>query len=155
VLRTECDPVTAFDVHLKRMIDDMFATMYENDGAGLAANQIGISRQVFVYDCDDADGRRCIGHVVNPVLASTGGETLVEDEGCLSLPGLRFATPRAALAVVEGVDLHGDPLTVHGSGYFARCLQHETGHLRGEVYVDTLRGDARREAMRTIRRALA
>lgn len=154
VLRTECDRVTAFDPDLRRLIEDMFATMYANDGAGLAANQIGVSRQVFVYDCDDAEGNRRVGHVVNPVLVRTGGDQLTEDEGCLSVPGLRFPTPRAALAVVEGVDATGDPLSIEGTGYFARCLQHETGHLRGEVYVDTLTGEARRAAMRTIRREL-
>jgi peptide deformylase len=79
------------------------------------------------------------------------GELLVESEGCLSLPGMRFDTPRHAHAVVEGVDAKGRPVRVEGTGYFARCLQHECGHLDGKVYIDVLSGDERREAMRAIR----
>jgi peptide deformylase len=153
VLRTECDPVRSFDADLRRLIDDMFASMYANDGAGLAANQIGVSLQVFVYDCDDDAGRNHVGHVVNPVLVSADGETVEDDEGCLSVPGLRFDTPRHSRAVVEGVDVKGKPVRVEGTGYFARCLQHECAHLRGEVYIDVLSGEARREAMRAIRSA--
>ncbi|GLZ07370.1 peptide deformylase 2 [Actinomadura sp. NBRC 104412] len=151
VLRTECDPVRAFDASLERLIDDMFASMYDANGAGLAANQIGVPLRVFVYDCKDDEGRRHVGHVVNPTLVAADGDTLEEPEGCLSLPGLNFPTPRYAHAVVEGVDVKGRPVRVEGTGYFARCLQHETGHLRGQVYIDVLSGEARREAMRAIR----
>jgi peptide deformylase len=153
VLRTECTPVTSFDAGLERLIDDMFASMYANDGAGLAANQIGVSMRAFVYDCGDDKGRRHVGHVVNPVLVAADGETVEEDEGCLSLPGLRFPTPRSAHAVVEGVDMAGKRLRVEGTGYFARCLLHETGHLEGRLYVDTLSGAARKEALRAVRSA--
>lgn len=153
VLRTPCDPVTSFDAGLARLIDDMFASMYAADGAGLAANQIGVGLRVFVYDCDDDQGRNHVGHVVNPVLVDAGGEVVAADEGCLSVPGLRFATPRHARAVVEGVDMTGAPLRVEGTGYFARCLLHEAGHLDGRLYVDTLKGDARKEALRAIRAA--
>ncbi|MBO2454272.1 peptide deformylase [Actinomadura barringtoniae] len=153
VLRTECDPVRTFDEALERLIDDMFVTMYEAEGAGLAANQIGVSQQIFVYDCNDDEGRRHVGHVVNPVLVAADGEMLIEAEGCLSLPGKRYDTPRHAHAVVEGVDLKGKPIRVEGTGYFARCLQHECGHLAGKVYIDVLSGEQRREAMRAIRAA--
>ncbi|MFL6052543.1 MAG: peptide deformylase [Actinoallomurus sp.] len=153
VLRTECDPVRSFDADLRRLIDDMFASMYANDGAGLAANQIGVSLQVFVYDCDDDAGRNHVGHVVNPVLVSADGETVEDDEGCLSLPGLRFPTPRYDHAIVEGVDMTGAPLRIEGTGYFARCLQHEMGHLKGRLYVDTLKGDVRKAALRAVRAA--
>ncbi|SNT26163.1 peptide deformylase [Actinomadura meyerae] len=151
VLRTECDPVRTFDASLERLVDDMFVTMYEEDGAGLAANQIGVGLRLFVYDCEDDRGRRNIGHVANPVLVAADGEQLIESEGCLSVPGMRFETPRYAHAVVEGVDMKGKPVRVEGTGYFARCLQHECGHLDGGVYIDVLSGDARREAMRAIR----
>jgi peptide deformylase len=153
VLRTQGDPVTTFDADLKRLLDDMFASMYAADGAGLAANQIGVSLQAFVYDCADDDGRRHVGHVLNPTLVTADGEIVDDDEGCLSLPGLRFATPRYAHAVVEGVDLSGKPLRVEGTGYFARCLQHECGHLKGQLYVDTLKGATRKEALRAVRSA--
>jgi peptide deformylase len=153
VLRTECAPVTSFDADLKRLIDDMFASMYAAQGAGLAANQIGISRQVFVYDCEDDAGVRHVGHAVNPVLVTADGDTLDADEGCLSLPDLRFATPRFSHAVVKAVDLKGKPVRIEGTGYFARCLQHEAGHLEGRLYVDTLTGAARKEALRAVRSA--
>ena len=151
VLRTECDPVRTFDASLARLVDDMFATMYAENGAGLAANQVGVGLRVFVYDCDDDRGRRHVGHVVNPVLTAADGDTLVESEGCLSVPDMRFDTPRFAHAAVEGVDVRGKPIRVEGTGYFARCLQHECGHLDGGVYIDVLSGDARRAAMRAIR----
>jgi peptide deformylase len=153
VLRTACAEVTTFDADLRRLIDDMFASMYAAQGAGLAANQIGVSLRAFVYDCADDRGRRHVGHVVNPVLLSADGGILADDEGCLSLPGLYFATPRYAHAVVEGVDMAGKPLRIEGGGYFARCLQHETGHLEGRLYVDTLTGEARKEALRAVRSA--
>ncbi|MFB4317529.1 peptide deformylase [Actinomadura sp. 21ATH] len=153
VLRTACDPVRAFDASLERLVDDMFASMYEAHGAGLAANQIGVPLRLFVYDCDDDRGRRHVGHVANPVLVAADGEILDEPEGCLSVPGLNFSTPRHAHAVVEGVDVKGKPVRIEGTGYFARCLQHECGHLDGGVYIDVLSGDARRDAMRAIRAA--
>ncbi|WP_067459651.1 peptide deformylase [Actinomadura macra] len=151
VLRTGCDPVRTFDASLERLIDDMFITMYDEDGAGVAANQVGVPLRAFVYDCKDDHGRRHVGHVVNPVLVTADGASLVEPEGCLSLPGLRFDTARYAHAVVEGVDVKGKPVRVEGTGYFARCLQHECGHLDGKVYIDVLSGETRREAMRAIR----
>jgi peptide deformylase len=153
VLRTEGDPVTTFDADLKRLVEDMFASMYAAEGAGLAANQIGVSLQAFVYDCADDAGRRHVGHVLNPTLVAADGELVDDDEGCLSLPGLRFATPRHAHAVVEGVDMTGKPLRIEGTGYFARCLQHESGHLKGQLYVDTLKGATRKEALRAVRSA--
>lgn len=153
VLRTECDQVRTFDAELGRLIDDMFASMYAANGAGLAANQIGVSLQVFVYDCDDDAGRRHIGHVVNPRLVVADGETLVADEGCLSLPGGAFPTPRSAHAVVEGLTVTGKEQRIEGTGYFARCLQHEADHLRGGVYIDVLSGESRRAAMRALRAA--
>jgi peptide deformylase len=153
VLRTECDPVRSFDAGLERLIDDMFASMYAAEGVGLAANQIGVSLRAFVYDCPDDQGRDHVGHVINPVLVAADGETVTDEEGCLSVPGLHFPTARFGHAVVEGVDVDGQPIRVEGTGYFARCLQHETYHLDGRVYIDFLSGDTRREALRTIRSA--
>lgn len=153
VLRTQCDPVRSFDADLSRLVDDMFASMYAAEGVGLAANQIGVSLRLFVYDCEDDDGRRHVGHAVNPVLVAADGPEVVAEEGCLSIPGLHFPTPRYGHAIVEAVDLNGEPIRVEGTGYFARCLQHETYHLDGKVYLDVLSGDTRREALRTIRSA--
>src|SRR5438105_6063243 len=83
VLRTECDPVRTFDGRLARLVDDMFASMYAARGQGLAANQIGVAQQVFTYDSHDDRGRRFVGHVVNPVLMATDGDTVTAEEGCL------------------------------------------------------------------------
>src|ERR1700733_3778167 len=86
-LAAVCREVTAFDEALGQLIDDMFASMYVADGVGLAAPQIGVDLAVFVYDCLDAAGSRHTGHLVNPVVTSTGGEPDLNDEGCLSVPG--------------------------------------------------------------------
>jgi peptide deformylase len=150
VLRTPTDEVVDFDEPLARLIDDMFASMYAAEGVGLAANQIGVGLSVFVYDCPDAAGRRHVGHVVNPVLVSTGGEPDEAGEGCLSVPGLYYDTARPSYAAVEGVDLHGEPVQVAGDGQLARCLLHETDHLHGLLYLDRLRGRTKRRAMREV-----
>ncbi|GGK04649.1 peptide deformylase 3 [Pilimelia anulata] len=150
VLHRRCADVTRFDADLAALIDDMFASMYAVHGVGLAANQIGVDLRVFVHDCPDADGVRQVGHVVNPVLAAPppGVEVDSGAEGCLSVPGPRAELPRAAVATVTGFDLHGAPITVTGSGYFARCLQHETDHLDGTLYVDRLPADRRAALLR-------
>jgi peptide deformylase len=147
VLRTPAEPVTRFDDDLRALVTDLMDTMLGEPGrAGVAAPQIGVSLRVFVYD---ADGRR--GHLVNPVLVDASGSQ-DDDEGCLSLPGMAFPTPRADTVTARGVDLHGDPLTIAGTGFLARALQHETDHLDGVLYVDTLRGEVRKQALRELRR---
>lgn len=146
VLRTACTPVTRFDTTLQHLVDDLMDTLLGAPGrAGVAAPQIGVDAQVFVYD---ADGHR--GHLINPTI-ELSDELQDDDEGCLSIPGLYFPTRRAMHATVHGVDRHGDPLTISGSGFLARALQHETDHLAGRLYVDTLHGDIRRRALREIR----
>lgn len=153
VLGRPCREVTDFGPELDRLIEDMFATMYAARGVGLAANQIGVGLRVFVFDCPDDDDVRHLGHVVNPRLVRADGETVRGPEGCLSLPGLEAGTPRHDHAVVEGVDRSGAPLRLDGSGFFARCLQHECDHLEGGVYTDRLTGLRRRRALRAARRA--
>jgi peptide deformylase len=146
VLRTPAEPVTTFDAELRALVADLMDTLLGAPGrAGVAAPQIGVGARVFVFD---ADGVR--GHLVNPTVEVAGGLQDGE-EGCLSLPDLYFPTPRAQHAVARGVDQHGAPLTVTGSGFLARALQHEADHLDGRLYVDTLRGDTRRQALREIR----
>ncbi|MCC3763086.1 peptide deformylase [Glycomyces sp. TRM65418] len=149
VLHRPCTPVEAFDAALAELVEDMFASMYAADGVGLAANQIGVDARVFVLDCEDADGERTVAAVVNPVLIlpPPPRELMVGDEGCLSVPGAFEDTPRAATAAVEGFDVHGDPITVAGTGTLARCLQHEYDHLDGTVYVDRLPKKARNRAL--------
>jgi len=140
VLHRPCAPVDSFDGALEALVDDMFASMYAAEGVGLAANQIGVGLRVFVFDCPDASGENQAGHVVNPVLTTSGAlaPPVTEAEGCLSVPGQRGEVSRAAVATVSGADVHGRPVSVTGTGLLARCLQHEVDHLRGIVYVDLL-----------------
>ncbi|MEC4017601.1 peptide deformylase [Streptomyces sp. H27-D2] len=153
VLHASCREVTEFDASLVKLIEDMYATMYAAQGVGLAANQIGLPLRVFVYDCPDDDDRRHLGHIVNPKLVEADGVSVRGPEGCLSLPGIEAATPRFDHAVVEGVDADGAPVRVEGTGFFARCLQHECDHLHGGLFTDRLGGLRRRRAMRAAGRA--
>ncbi|MFD7163619.1 peptide deformylase [Streptomyces violascens] len=152
ILRRPCQQVTEFGTpELSALIDDMFLTMHVADGAGLAANQVGVDLQLFVYDCPDDNGIRHVGHLINPVLdePDPGSRRLVEDsEGCLSVPGAVMAVPRTDRAVVRGLDKEGTPLVIEGTGYFARCLQHETDHLFGHTYLDRLSKRDRKDALR-------
>ncbi|MEV6833423.1 peptide deformylase [Streptomyces sp. NPDC051133] len=152
-LREQCREVTDFGPGLAALVEDLFATMYAAQGVGLAANQIGVGLRVFVYDCPDDDDVRHLGHVVNPRLVQTDGVVIRGPEGCLSLPGLEAGTERYDHAVVEGRTVTGEPVTVHGTGFFARCLQHEWDHLEGRVYADHLGGWRKRRLTRQISRA--
>lgn len=152
-LHSPCGPVTDFGPPLARLVEDLFATMYHAGGVGLAANQIGVPLQVFVYDCPDDEDVRHLGHVVNPRLVVTDGVTVRGAEGCLSLPGLEAGTERADRAVVEGVTMDGAPVRIDGTGFFGRCLQHECDHLAGMVYPDRLSGLRRAKVLRAARRA--
>lgn len=138
------------------LIADMFQTMDAANGVGLAANQIGAPLRVFVYDCAEDRGKptRRRGVVVNPMLETSEiPETMpdpeFDDEGCLSVPGESFPCGRAEWARVTGLDAAGNPVTCEGTGLFARMLQHETGHLDGLLYVDTLIGRHARAAKRS------
>jgi peptide deformylase len=145
ILRTPSDPVGRFDAALAQLITDLIDTVQVPGRAGLAANQIGSGLAAFAYN---VDGR--LGYVINPVLAETSGEQSGE-EGCLSIPGVTATRVRAAHAIVTGVDLEQRPVSVAGEGELARALQHETDHLRGELYIDALTGPERRAVMRAIR----
>jgi peptide deformylase len=149
VLHRACKPVEVFDDALAALVEDMFASMYAANGVGLAANQIGVDARVFVLDCEDADGVRTVAAVVNPVLhlPPAPRELMVDDEGCLSVPGAFEDTPRSTTAVVEGFDAEGKPVRIEGTGTLARCLQHEYDHLEGTVYVDRLPKKARNRAL--------
>jgi peptide deformylase len=152
-LHRPCEEVTDFGSEVADLVEDLFATMYAAQGVGLAANQVGVPLRVFVYDCPDDDDVRHLGHVVNPRLVAADGLVIRGPEGCLSLPGLEAGTERYDHAVVEGCTVTGEPVTVHGTGFFARCLQHECDHLAGRTYADRLTGWRKRRLARQIRRA--
>lgn len=148
VLHAACEKVAEFGPSLAQLVEDLFATMYAARGVGLAANQVGVALRVFVYDCPDDEDVRHLGHLVNPRLVEADGVIVRGAEGCLSLPGVEAGTPRFDRAVVEGFSATGEPVTVTGTGFFARCLQHECDHLEGTVYTDRLTGWRRRKALR-------
>jgi peptide deformylase len=146
ILRTACDPVTVFDDSIAALCADLLETVTAREGrAGLAANQIGVGVRAFSWF---VEGRS--GVVVNPRLVALDGEQ-EGGEGCLSLPGLWFPLRRSEFAAVEGVDAAGSPITVEGTGLMARCFQHECGHLDGQLFIDLLEGDTKREALQAAR----
>lgn len=166
VLHNPTEPVTESPAELAELIADMHETMDAANGVGLAANQIGVNKRLFVYHCPDTEGpdgepkpdggmRR--GTVINPVLEtselprSMPADDGSENEACLSVPGESFPTGRADWAKVTGVDENGDPVEIEGYGFFARCLQHEVGHLDGFLYTDTLIGRNKRAARKAIK----
>lgn len=146
VLTTPAAPVTTFDSHTAALVRDLLDTVEGPGRAGVAAPQIGVGLRAFSYDVEGETG-----YLLNPRVVELSEEVQEEDEGCLSVPGLWFPTRRAERAVVQGVDLRNEPTVVEGSGLMARCLQHETDHLNGTVYIDRLDREIRRRALREIR----
>ncbi|MCV7160778.1 peptide deformylase [Mycolicibacterium brisbanense] len=164
VLHTPTEPVPvgpdgSLPADLAELIQTMYDTMDAANGVGLAANQIGVSKRLFVYDCADTRTRtnRRRGVIINPVLETSEiPETMPDpdndDEGCLSVPGEQFPTGRAEWARVTGLDAEGNSITLEGTDLFARMLQHETGHLDGFLYIDKLVGRHARAAKRAVKR---
>jgi peptide deformylase len=146
VLREKARPVERFDGSLRRLVDDMFETMYAAPGVGLAAPQVGVSLRFFVYD--DGEGNK--GFVANPELSDLEDEE-TRDEGCLSIPGPFYPTVRSLRATVHGLDVEGRPLELRGEGLLARIFRHETDHTEGVLYIDRLPPEDRREVMRMLR----
>jgi peptide deformylase len=147
VLREPAKPVTEFGPSLHRLFDDMIETMIAAPGVGLAAPQVGISSRLFVFD----DGESGPTFMANPELSDPVGEQL-EDEGCLSIPGPYYPTPRFARVRCRGQDLDGKSYEMVGEGLLARIFQHETDHLDGMLYIDRLDDDGRRDVMAQLRR---
>src|SRR4051812_20222005 len=121
--------------------------MQDAPGVGLAAPQLGVSLRVFTYWVDDV-----LGHLVNPELTLSDG-TQDGEEGCLSLPGLSFPCIRAKDVLAKGFNMYGEPVLLQGSDLLARCVQHETDHLDGILFIDRLDREQRKLAMRAVREA--
>lgn len=132
VLRERAKDVTKFNANLHKLLDDMADTMYEADGVGLAAPQIGISKRVIVVDVGDEHG---LIELVNPEIVSMEGEQL-GPEGCLSIPGLQGDVRRANRVVIEGQDRNGKPIQYEGTELLSRAFQHEVDHLNGVLFID-------------------
>lgn len=148
VLRTRAEEVVDFDKELRTLVRDLWDTMHEQGGAGLAAPQLGVGLRVFTYHCDGFEG-----HLVNPSFDVLGEEIQDGPEGCLSIPGMRWDCRRYRNLVARGWNLHGDPVEIEGTDLLARCVQHETDHLDGVLFVDRLDEATRKAALREIRQA--
>ncbi|NTV39081.1 MAG: peptide deformylase [Demequinaceae bacterium] len=146
VLRTPCGAITHMDAGVRSLVDDLLETVDADGRAGLSANQIGVGRRAF---CWNIHGE--IGYVLNPRVVALSEDLQDGGEGCLSVPGLWFPTPRAWYARVVGEDLDRKEVVVEGTELMARCLQHETDHLDGLFYLDRLPRAVRVEAMRALR----
>ena len=147
VLRTPAIEVVDFDKELRQLVKDLTDTMVNAPGAGLAAPQIGVGLRVFTYHVDDE-----LGHLINPSL-DLSSEMQEGEEGCLSFPGIFFDTPRALRLVAKGFNQHGEPVVKEGPELLARCIQHETDHLDGILFIDRMDKAQRKLAMKAIRDA--
>jgi len=145
VLKAVAEPITNIDERLVRLTDEMFKVMYEAPGIGLAAPQIGVQRQVFVYDIDEE--RKVI---LNPQIVESSGEW-VYDEGCLSIPGLYVEMVRPKRVLVRGINLDGNQVEFEADELLARLFQHEIDHLNGVLMFDRMTPDQRKEAVKVYR----
>lgn len=143
---SEDSSVRAAHATLASLVAGMFETMDKYRGVGLAANQVGVTRRVFVFDCE---GDR--GHVINPEWEAVGEETVTDSEGCLSIPEVRGDVTRSARVRLRGHTLEGETVDREVSGLLARCVQHETDHLNGVLFLKHLAPEQRKAAMRELR----
>ena len=151
VLHQKAKTVTVFDQDLEDLVRDMFETMSQAPGVGLAAPQVGVPLRLFVYNYPDDDDNPRKGVVINPsitisAISQDPADEELDSEGCLSVPGERFALVRAEHATIEGVDLEQNPVRIVAEGWFARIFQHEFDHLEGLIYVDKLPEPSKSEA---------
>jgi peptide deformylase len=147
VLRTPADVVTDFDKQLRNLVADLTDSMLSAPGVGLAAPQLGVGLRVFTFHVDDEQS----GHLINPTLHFPTEEEQDGPEGCLSIPGVSVDCRRRRHVVAHGQNMYGDPVLIEGTDLLARCVQHESDHLDGVLFLDRLDTEAKREAMRTIR----
>jgi peptide deformylase len=145
VLRQTAREITDVDESLIRLVDDMFETMYEAPGIGLAAPQVGVQKRLFVWDI--GAGPEVI---INPEIVESDGEWLFE-EGCLSVPGLSWEIVRPKTIHIVGRDLDGNELSFEADELESRLLQHEMDHLEGTLLIERLDEDTRKQALKTIR----
>lgn len=130
VLREKAKEVKNFNANLHKLLNDMAETMYEADGVGLAAPQVGILKRVIVMDCGTG-----LIEMINPEIVAKEGEEL-GPEGCLSIPGLMGDVLRASKVKAKGYDRDGNPIEVEGEALLGRCIQHELDHLNGVLFID-------------------
>jgi peptide deformylase len=153
VLAQTAEPVTQFDENLKRLVNDMFETMYAAPGVGLAAPQVGISKRLFVMDCSTKEGVQERVALINPEILSTEGRQL-GDEGCLSFPGIYFQVERAQRVVARAQNVKGEWFDIDTMDLPARCILHENDHLNGIVFINHLSALKRDLVKRKIRKRI-
>jgi peptide deformylase len=146
-LRLVAHEVTDFDDDLRRLVERMIALMHDAQGVGLAATQVGVLRRLFVFEPGD-EGPRAI---VNPIVVERGPETSSDEEGCLSLQGVRVPVERATTMTLEGKDENGEDVRVELDAHGARIAQHEIDHLDGVLIIDRTDDEHRKEALATLR----
>ena len=137
ILKEKAAPVMEFDSELQMLIDDMIETMYAAPGVGLAANQVGVSKQVIVIDVSSKEEQSPLIVLINPKIVHVEGEIAIE-EGCLSIPGYITLIKRAEKVKVTGLDRQGKTVEIEGTGFLSRALQHEIDHLNGILLVDRI-----------------
>ncbi len=135
-LRTVASPVTEVNAEIRQLIDDMFATMYDAPGIGLAATQVNVHKQIVVMDISEDQSDPLV--FINPEVTVLEEATLPYDEGCLSVPGFYETVERPANISVKALDRDGQPFTLEPDGLLAICIQHELDHLKGKLFVDYL-----------------
>lgn len=136
VLRQRAEEISEIDDDLRKLIRDMFETMYDAEGIGLAGPQVGVGRRVIVVDVRE-EGSNPLA-LVNPRIVEVAQDTDKAEEGCLSIPGVAGVVERPTHVVVEALSERGDPLRIQADGLLGRCLQHEVDHLDGVLFVDRL-----------------
>jgi peptide deformylase len=151
ILNTVGEHVTEFDGGLKKLIENMFETMYNAPGIGLAAQQVGIAKRLFVMDCSGGHDPAQRIAIINPIIVHTEGEQTGE-EGCLSFPGIFFDVKRAMRAVLRGQDANGEEIEIDAMELIARCMLHETDHCDGILYLDRTTPLKREMAKRKIKK---
>lgn len=144
VLREQTTPVTEVTDELRRLVDDMFETMYAARGIGLAAPQVGRTERITVIDVAEGGGEQLV--LINPQIVHMEGKVKGE-EGCLSIPEIYGDVERAARVVVRALDRNGQPFEIEGTDLLSRCLQHEIDHLDGKLFIDYLGPFKRRQAL--------
>ena len=135
-LHTVAKPVTVVDARLKQLVSDMLQTMYEAEGIGLAATQVNVHEQVVVIDVSEGRDKPLV--LINPDIAWASAETKINDEGCLSVPGIYDGVARAVAIKVTALGLDGQSHTHAADGLLSVCIQHEMDHLQGKVFVEYL-----------------
>lgn len=146
VLRQKAEPVSAITADMRRLIADMFDTMYAEEGVGLAAPQVGISERIIVVDPHDDETEPFA--LINPEILDAAAETEKNEEGCLSIPGIRDLVERSLTVRVRGLTEHGEVRELEADGLLSRILQHEIDHLNGVLFLDRLSPLKRSMAMK-------